>query len=101
MKSNGVSRGEISVAIVGSKKMMELGKKYLKEKNSVHNVLSFTESEVSSRFVNASETRFWGEIVICYPKVMEEANTEGKLVDEKLIELAEHGALHLLGVHHE
>ena len=42
-----------------------------------------------------------GEIVICYPKVLEEAKLEGKLIDQKAYELVEHGALHLLGFHHE
>jgi ssRNA-specific RNase YbeY (16S rRNA maturation enzyme) len=33
--------------------------------------------------------------------VVEEAVKEDKLVEDKLFELVEHGALHLLGVHHD
>ncbi len=101
LQKNGVNDGEISVAIVGRAKMISLAKKYLKEKNTVHNVLSFTDSEVSHRFVRPPGVTYLGEIVICYPKVIEEANLLDKRVDDRVIELAEHGALHLLGIHHE
>jgi ssRNA-specific RNase YbeY (16S rRNA maturation enzyme) len=42
-----------------------------------------------------------GEIVVCYPKVVEEAKNEDVLIDDKVYELVEHGAFHLLGIHHE
>lgn len=102
LTGQGVTSGVVSVAVVGKVKMLELAKKFLGEKDNLHNVLSFTESEVSDRFINApTDSTFLGEIVVCYPKVMEEANDENKMVDDKLVELVEHGALHLLGVHHD
>lgn len=44
---------------------------------------------------------FLGEIVVCFPVVLKEAKLEGKLIEEKVLELVGHSALHLLGIHHE
>jgi probable rRNA maturation factor len=101
-KEGMVSDSIVNVAIVGEKKMKDLAKKYLNEKNTVHNVLSFVEEEVISEFAYPPEGKYirLGEIVICYPKVFEEAKKEGKRIDEKVEELTEHGAKHLLGMHH-
>lgn len=96
-----VSDAEVSVAIVGEKKMLELGKAYLKDK-ILHNVLSFTPTEVKGNFVYPTDGLLHlGEIVVCYPKVVEEAKDEDVLIDDKVYELVEHGALHLLGIHHK
>ncbi|KKT66055.1 MAG: hypothetical protein UW61_C0032G0006 [Candidatus Curtissbacteria bacterium GW2011_GWC1_44_33] len=84
-----VSDAEVSVALVGENKMLEIGKKYLKDK-SLHNVLSFTADEIDSKFVFPPDgVIHLGEIIVCYPVAFEEAK------------LIEHGALHLLGIHHE
>lgn len=103
LKKKGISSdAEVSIAIVGEEKMKELGKRYLKEGDKPpHNVLSFTADEVKEKFVEVPDNVIrLGEIVICYPRVREDTNIEGKLIDEKAIELIEHGALHLLGIHH-
>jgi rRNA maturation RNase YbeY len=96
-----VSDAEVSIAIVGERRMMEVGSQYLKDKE-LHNVLSFTPSEVKGGFVYPpDDTIHLGEIIVCYPKAVEEANSSGKLIDERIYELIEHGAMHLLGIHHE
>ncbi len=101
IKKGIVSDCLVSVAVVGESKMLEIGKKYLKDK-SLHNVLSFTESELKGNFVYPPDGKIYlGEIIICYPKVVEEAEMENKLIDDKACELVEHGALHLLGIHHK
>ncbi|HJX59475.1 MAG TPA: rRNA maturation RNase YbeY [Patescibacteria group bacterium] len=98
-----VSDAEVSVAIVGEARMLSLGKKYLKESSRVaHDVLSFTQEEVRGKFIYPPDGLIHlGEIVICYPRVVATAKKEGKLIDEVVIELAVHSALHLMGVHHE
>lgn len=99
-----VSDSVVYVTIVGKDKMLSLARKYLNEKDVLHNVLSFPESEVKSEFVYPPEQDSivrLGEIILCFPKIVEEAQQENKLIDEKAIELAEHGALHLLGIHHK
>jgi rRNA maturation RNase YbeY len=97
-----VSDAEVSVAIVGQVKMFEIAKKYLKEKGKkLHNVLSFTPDEAKGFFVYPpDELIHLGEIILCYPAVLEQAKREGKLIDEVAKELIEHSALHLMGVHH-
>jgi len=59
-----VSEAEVSVALVGETKMLELGKTYLKDKN-LHNVFSFTPSEVKGNFVYPpNNVIHLGEIVV-------------------------------------
>lgn len=96
-----VSDSEISVAIVDEKEMKIIAKKYLKEFGKpAHNVLSFVDSEVK-KFINPPDGKIYlGEIVICYPVLKKEAKKQEKLIDDRAIELIEHGALHLLGIHH-
>jgi len=108
LQKNGiVSPAEISVAIVGERKMMEIGNIYLKD-GKLHNVLSFTPTETNTlkgvrvNFVFPPDGIIHlGEIVICYPLAVKESEEENVLIDERVCELAEHGALHLLGIHHE
>ena len=96
-----VSDAEISIALVGEKKMLDLSKKYLND-DKVHNVLSFTDSETKEKFIPPPDGIIrLGEIVICYPEAVKEANQEGKLIEEKIIELIKHGAMHLMGKHHD
>lgn len=101
IKKGIVSDYTVSVAVVGEKKILELSRKYLGDKN-IHNVLSFTESEVGREFTYPpGKGLYLGEIVICFPRVLAEAKAEGKLISQKAYELIEHGARHLLGEHHD
>ena len=106
-KNGIVSDAEVNVAIIGEKKMLEIGGKYLKGKK-LHNVLSFVPGE--ERFVYGKAASFayppdgkihLGEIVVCYPLAVKEAGEENVLIDKRVYELIEHGATHLLGMHHE
>lgn len=80
---------EVSILVCGSRKSLELAKKYLKD-NKPHNVLSFPLESFP----------VIGDIVICYPIAQDEANRDNVLVDTKINELISHGMLHLLGEHH-
>lgn len=101
VKKGIVSDAEVSVAIVGEKAMLDLGKKYLGDRK-LHNVLSFTPDETQGRFVYPPDGKIHlGEIVICYPLVVAGAKKEGTLIEDAAYELIEHGAMHLLGIHHE
>jgi probable rRNA maturation factor len=90
---------EVSVAIVGDRKMRALSKKY-KGEDKTRNILSFPLSEGESTYL-PSEVLNLGDIVISYPQIIREASAEEVLVDDKIDELIEHGMLHLLGIHHE
>lgn len=97
-----VSDADVSVSLVGEEKMLALANKYLKEEGIVHNVLSFPYVEEDRSFIYPPDNIIHlGDIIICYSKAIKEANEEGKLIDDKFIELVEHSALHLLGKHHE
>ncbi|OGM04208.1 rRNA maturation RNase YbeY [Candidatus Woesebacteria bacterium RIFCSPHIGHO2_12_FULL_42_9] len=101
-KKQGItSDAEVSVAIVGEAKMLSATKAYLKD-GKLHNVLSFTPEEVKDKFVYPPDGVIrLGEIIVCYPVALSEARKEGKLINDKVYELLEHGAMHLLGLHHE
>ena len=94
-----VSQAEVSVAIVGEARMLSIAKKY--KDNKIHNVLSFTPTESKGKFVYPPDGIIHlGEIVVCYPVAVREASEENVLIDERVGALGEHGALHLLGIHH-
>ncbi len=108
-----VSDAVVNVAIVSEKKMLEVQKKYFKEKNTSshlgyqesgkkpHNVLSFVPSEAKGGFVYPPDGKVYlGEIIVCFPVAVLEAKEENVLIDTRVYELVEHGALHLLGFHH-
>lgn len=90
---------EVSVAIIGDRKMRDLNKKY-RNIDKTTNVLSFSQVE-GENLPHPKDTLFLGDIVISYPVVIDEASKEEVFVDEKVCELVEHGLLHLLGQHHE
>lgn len=90
---------EISVAIVGDRKMRSLNKKY-RDQDKTTNVLSFSQTE--GDYVPVTQDKLYlGDVVISYPMVIEEASRYNKLVDDWVCELIEHGILHLLGQHHQ
>lgn len=98
-KNEVTTPAEVSVAIVGDRKMRELSKKY-KGDDKTHNVLSFSQTDGEATPVQTDNLRL-GDIIISYPEVIREASAEEVYVDDKVDELVEHGLLHLLGLHHE
>lgn len=97
-----VSEAEVNIAIVGEWEMLRIGRKYLSAKEKLHNVLSFVPGESKEPFFESPDNVLrLGDIAVCYPVAVKEANMEGVLVEEKVIELLIHGAYHLLGIHHE
>lgn len=95
-----VSDAKVSVAIVGEAKMLEVSNKFLKDKK-LHNVLSFVPSEEKGKFVYPpGDPINLGEIIVCYPVAVKEAVEANVLIDERVYELIEHGAMHLMGIHH-
>lgn len=100
-----VSDSLVDVAIVGREKMDELNKEYYKDEIYEHPVFTFTETmsagQDSSQFVFPPDGKIHlGQIVINYPMAIETANEKNQLIDDVICQLAEHGALHLLGINH-
>jgi len=96
---------EVSVAVVGSRKMKELSLKFLKDRET-HEVLAFAQEEISQSevggFVNPPDNILrLGDIVLCWPEILEEASRQDSMVDDQLYFLTGHATEHLLGKHHE
>ncbi|MGA2967646.1 MAG: rRNA maturation RNase YbeY [Candidatus Levyibacteriota bacterium] len=98
-KNDVVGPVEISVAVVGDRKMRELSKKY-KGEDKTRNILSFSQAEGESMTLPSDVLRL-GDIVLSFPQVINDAVRDEMLVDDKVDELVEHGLMHLLGLHHE
>src|ERR1035437_4682536 len=90
---------EVSVAIVGDRKMRELSKQY-KGEDKTRNILSFSQSEGES-IVSPEDVLRLGDIILSFPQVINDAVRDEMLVDDKVDQLIEHGLMHLLGIHHE
>jgi rRNA maturation RNase YbeY len=90
---------EVSIAIIGDRKMRSLSKKYRNE-DKTRNVLSFSLAEGEAGYLPKDTLRL-GDIVVSYPQVIKEASEEEMLVDDKVDELVEHGLRHLLGINHK
>lgn len=94
---------EVSIAIVGDRKMRGLSKKY-KGEDKTRNILSFSLTEGGEYHSVPPEPKGvlrLGDIVISYPVAISEAVRDEVLVDDKIDELVVHGMSHLLGLHHE
>lgn len=87
---------EVSVLIVGARKIHELNLKW-RQIDKETDVLSFPLEEAR----DIRGILRLGDIVVCYPVAIKQAQAENKLVDDKINELVEHGLRHLLGQHHE
>ena len=94
---------EISVLVVGKRKMSQLHVKYM-ELAGPTDVLSFPLNDPGEKtgFVASPDGVLrLGDIVVCYPVALEEALEKQIKLDEQIQFLAEHGLMHLLGFHHE
>lgn len=90
---------EVSIAVVGDRKMRELSRKY-KEEDKTRNILSFSQTE-GEDLKNPTDVLRLGDIVLSYPMIIKDASKDEMLVDDKVDQLVEHGLMHLLGLHHE
>jgi len=98
------STAEVSVAVVGQRKMRDLTETYLGDA-TMHEILTFPFEEVSSQasrgFINPPDGILrLGDIVLCWPYVLETATFDDIMVDEEIYSLTAHGVEHLLGEHH-
>ena len=94
-----VSPVEVSIAIVGDRKMRQLNKKY-RDLDKTTNVLSFPIAEGDVPVLPPGNTLRLGDIVLSFPQVIRDAARDEVLVDDKVDELVAHGLLHLMGMHH-
>ena len=105
------SEVEVSIAIVGDRKMAKLNKQY-RGKDGTTSVLTFSQTEdqqtedqlrravpFEAKFINVPDKVMrLGDIVISYPQTVLAAAAEEKMVDQVLAEFVEHGLRNLLGL---
>ena len=85
----------IVVRIVDEDESAYLNYRYRK-KNRPTNVLTFSYNPIFS-----IEAPISGDIVICAPITIKEANEQNKTIEEHFAHLTVHGVLHLLGYDHK
>jgi len=85
----------ISLSLVHTDEIHALNKKYL-DRDSATDVLSFNLDEKVD-----DETYHLGDVVINVDRAEKQASEYGNDLEHELAELAEHGVLHLLGIHHK
>lgn len=95
---------EVSVTIVGDRRMKALNKQY-RHLDETTDVLSFPLNDPSQQskapFVDPPDrTLRLGDIIVSYPQAILEAAEKNVLVDVMIVELILHGLNHLLGIHH-
>jgi probable rRNA maturation factor len=94
---------EVSVAVVGRRKMKDLTRKYYGD-NKRHEIFSFPFEDPNSKepFAQSPDKILrLGDIILCWPEILEMASADDIMVDEEIGRLTIHGMEHLLGKHHE
>lgn len=111
LTQHGKDNVEISVSIVGQRRMIELNEGLMKHKG-VTDVLSFPQKDPEQPtpdFFDITENQsgkelppfHMGDVVVCYPEAVKEAARFGNMVDDRICFLVEHGLMHLMGFHHD
>ncbi|MDD2807823.1 MAG: rRNA maturation RNase YbeY [Patescibacteria group bacterium] len=83
---------ELSVAVVGDMVMRRLNKTY-RGQDKITDVLSFGEESRRSTYL--------GEVIICYPRAVQQAKKFNHSTATEFKKLLVHGVLHLMGYNHE
>lgn len=91
---------QVSVSLVGDEEIRQINRDY-RGVDKVTDVISFALDEGEEFVVlDAPEERLLGEIVICMPQTLRQAEEYGNSVERELCYLTVHGFLHLLGYDH-
>ena len=90
---------DLSIAIVESEEIKKVNNSY-RGKNEVTNVLSFSESDVSSDYPEIRNNHL-GEVLVCLERVKKDAREQEIDQEKELAKVLIHGILHLLGYDHE
>ena len=97
---------QVSISIVGDRKMKFLNETYKKHLGTT-DVLSFPYSIMdpvthTKGFVfPKDEGMILGDLIVSYPEARKRAMKRGKLVDDVIDFLIDHGLKHLTGQHHD
>lgn len=89
---------EVAIRVVDEQESHALNLQY-RGKDKPTNVLSFP-SDLPDEVLSSLKREPLGDIIICVPVVIAEANEQGKTVTAHWAHLTIHGILHLLGFDH-
>jgi probable rRNA maturation factor len=94
-------RGELTILVTSDAHMREMNRAY-RGVDTPTDVLAFGGASEGEAFVCSPEASgYLGDIVISYPRALQQAAERGHPVAEELLVLVVHGTLHLLGYDHE
>ncbi|MFH0959090.1 MAG: rRNA maturation RNase YbeY [Pseudomonadota bacterium] len=98
LQSLGCDEGSVlSIVVVDSPFMAELNIKY-RGKQGPTNVLSFAQQEAG---ISAGNPNLLGDVVICWDRVLSDADSLGYTIEEMFTYLLIHGILHIVGFDHD
>lgn len=97
LKHEKVKNATFSIVFVDEEKIKELNKNY-RSVDRVTDVISFAFEDNLKIVYN--NVRFLGEIYICIPRMIQQAQEYGHSEERELAFLTVHGLLHLLGYDH-
>ncbi|ONI43244.1 rRNA maturation RNase YbeY [Candidatus Epulonipiscium fishelsonii] len=95
---------EVSLTIVDKDEIQQINKEY-RSIDKVTDVLSFPQLEISTTGKlswpdNLGENIILGDIVLCFPKAIDQAKEYGHTLKREVCFLIVHSMLHLLGYDH-
>ncbi len=92
--------GEVTVVVTDEQGIRELNRDFL-GRDRVTDVLAFATQEEGGPFVPAPGAgKYLGDVIVCYPRAVQQALEQDHSVGEELALLVVHGVLHLLGYDH-
>lgn len=89
-----INKNNITIRIVDKLESAQLNETY-RQKKEATNVLSFPDDPIPG-----FESDSLGDVIICAPLVILEANKQNKEIEHHWAHLTVHGVLHLLGYDH-
>jgi probable rRNA maturation factor len=93
-------QGELTLVVTDDEGIRALSRDFL-GLDVPTDVLSFGAQEESGPFVSAPEAgSYLGDVIVSYPRAVEQAQEQGHSTEQELSLLIVHGVLHLLGYDH-
>jgi len=97
LKQEKVKNAYFSIIFVGEEEIQRINREYRKI-DKITDVISFAFEDNEDIVYN--DIRVLGDIYICIPRMIEQANNYGHSIKRELSFLTVHGLLHLLGYDH-
>lgn len=96
-----LQQGELTIVITNDQRVRELNRLY-RGVDAPTDVLAFSHIGGAENLIHSPTVPvYFGDILISYPRAVEQATSYAHPVEEELLLLVIHGALHLLGYDHE